>query len=168
MPSSEERTRKAVEVLRAVVEDLDASGRERTETIEREAEASVARFVDARDELDGAPREIAALEKERTELPGRAYRLGLNAEHERDAEAVACYRSLKPALEALMETKAELEAEIAELVSPNPGVPGETHYDAQLAAYVRVRDADREAAPLVELQRQAAAILRDGVDPLIA
>ncbi len=160
--TTRERTERVIGELRGLAEDLAAEGRERTAGVEAEAEASVSRYHDATAELAAARKRIEAMQTERESLPNRAYRAGLDDEFALEDELKERYRNLKPALEALRERVAGLEAEIAGLVGPNPALPGGTVYDAQITAYTRVREAYAEAvAPLNRIERDAGRILRE-------
>ncbi len=153
--------------LRSLVEDLAEEGRERTAAVEAAASERVSRFHDATAELAAARREIAALENDRKKLPNAAYRAGLDEDWALEDELKERYRNTRPALEALRERAGELEAEIAELVGPNPAIPGGTVYDAMIEGYTRCRDAHRDAvAPLIEIRREVSRLLGDAVDPL--
>ncbi|MDP9475488.1 MAG: hypothetical protein M3R38_07320 [Actinomycetota bacterium] len=168
MPSSEERTRRVVGELRALVEALEAEGREKTEAVEAEASVRVSRFHEACDELDATRRKIAALENDREKLPSLAFRANMDEEFEREDELREKYRNTRPALEALRARAGELEEEIGELVGPNRSLPGGSVFDAMIQAYTRCRDAHRDAAaPLIQIQREVNRLLRDAVDPLV-
>lgn len=167
VPSNEERIQQVVEELRSLAEDLADEGREQTGEAEAEAEQNIARYGEAREELDAAQREIVRLEAEREELPNRAYRAGMDEEYEEEDRLKERYKNLKPALEALRREVAELEEEIAELVGPNP--TARPDLDCMIRGYSRVREAYAAAArPLIDLDEQVSRVLRETKDPLIA
>lgn len=167
--SSQERIEAVVAELAEVVAEMAASATERAQSAEREASVQVGRYGEAVADLADARARIREYELEREGIPNRAYRAGLDERWEREDELKERYRNLAPAIAALAEQIASLEAEIVALAGPNRLGPEGTAYDAEVLAYVAVRDVYSEgASPIVEVERQVRRIMRDAVEPLTA
>jgi predicted nucleic acid-binding Zn-ribbon protein len=130
----------------------------------QEASANVARHDQARRELADVGAEIATLTAEREELPGRAYRAGLDGDGELEATLSERYRNLRPAIESLEDRRAGLKDEIRSLNPHGRGHPKEV----QSAAYASAAGVAHERRlEMEDLSVRLTKAISDATDPVV-
>jgi len=136
--ATEKVARDLLEEVLPRIEELEAEALARVAEAAREAGEKVARVEAAREELAEVEAEIESMREEREEIPGRAYRAGLDGEYQEEDRLKERYANLKPAIEASERRRSELGAEIAPLLPRLGGdrVPSNAHVRGRYAGEV--------------------------------
>lgn len=131
--------------------------------VRRDANAKISRHEEAARELEEVEGELEALTAEREELPGRAYRAGLDEEYALEHELTERYRNLRLAIESLEDRRGSLKEEMRRLSPNDRGWRNDAaiHHTSRVAG-----TAHEERRALEELRDQLVKALDDTVGPV--
>ncbi len=163
MTSTRERVEELLADVLPRLEALKDEALERIEEVREDASGKIARYEAATAELAEVEAEIEALSAERSELPDRAYRAGLEEDYELEDELKERYKNLRPAIEGLEDRRASLKGEIQRLCPRGRG----HRYDAMIEHTSRVAGtAAEERRVLEELEKRLTEALSATVRPV--
>ena len=131
--------------------------------VRRDANTKISRNEEAARELGEVEEELEALTAEREELPGRAYRAGLDEDYQLEDELKERYKNLRLAIEGLEDRRGSLKEELRRLSPRDQGWRNDAaiHHTSRLAG-----TASEERRALEELRDRLTKALDDTVGPV--
>lgn len=155
----EERFGQLVEEASGLLEEHGRWCAERVRAAEETAQADVARFEEASEQLPRESRRLADLEEERERLPLAAYTANMEGDAARESEFRQRYASIPPEhLEALRRTCSELEAKKNALGGTSHGAEKQAREKARDEYASVLTDLEAYEGRIGQLQEAASAI----------